>query len=111
MKIILTIFCLFFINNSYAQYWAKIDYSKLSINEITIFNISKEPLRCQLRVLNQKAFFEIEIKGHQIMEFKEKLRMHNISLYCKPIEKITRIKPWILNPYVNQKRPYISIFK
>jgi len=111
LKQLLIIFCIFISFSSYSQYWADIDYSMLKQKKITINNISKEPLHCQLRVFNQKAYFEIDVSGNQRMSFKEDLKVHNISLYCKPIEKVTRKDPWIKQPYMNNNRPYISIFK
>ncbi len=94
-----------------ADYWAKIDYQFLSQGQITVINNALVHLKCKVRIYNHTAFMEIEKGKSMPLRFKKGVRYHEISLACDNIEKVTRTKPWILNPYINGRRAEPSIFR
>lgn len=110
MKLFFLVLLIFFTTSVKADYWAKIDYQYLSQGQITVINNAEVNLRCKIRIYNQTAFMELGIGSKKPLKFHKGVKYHEISLACKKIDKVTRVKPWVLNPYVNGRRAIPSIF-
>ncbi len=82
-----------------AQYWAKLDYSRLQSNEITAINLSKQPLKCKVRIYNDAANFYLGVSAKKTLNIADNVRVHNISLQCSPSKKSTTSKAWRVNQY------------
>jgi hypothetical protein len=95
------LFCSFFANSGY---FASLDYSKLrENNSVTIINKSDKPLRCSLRVFNDKMYAEIDADSESnTIKMIDGVKIHNISLQCKHIKNITKFKHWRTNNYSNK---------
>jgi hypothetical protein len=72
-------------------------------NSVTIINKSDKPLRCNLRVFNDKMYAEIDADSESnIIKMIDGIQMHNISLQCKTIDNITKFNHWRTNKYSNK---------
>lgn len=97
---------------AFAQYPGVMDYSKLqSENTLSIENVKEEPIRCSVSIHSDKMWIEIgpEVYSSDI-KLKGKIRFHDIKMFCKPIENITRLKPWRIKPYGQNFPAYKIVF-
>lgn len=87
-------------HHSHAQYWAKLDNQSGTNNTFDVLNLSEEPIQCHLRAGHDNLWMQL---GPEASKGSFKLdtgfRIHQVSLYCKPIKQISKNYVWRKNQY------------
>jgi hypothetical protein len=100
-KGILALLVLGFTSSVNSAYWARLDLSDVSDGNATaVLNTTDQPIRCSLAALNDKIWLELGAGEKSIeIPLATVVRIHHLSLFCKPIEKMTKPRPWRVNNY------------
>tara|TARA_B100000315_G_scaffold126140_1_gene115924 strand:- start:4017 stop:4358 length:342 start_codon:yes stop_codon:yes gene_type:complete len=81
-------------------YPAKLDAGNLRQGTLRIASTSDKPAQCSVTVLSDKAYFQLTGTGDQQLlrvPVRYNLQLHEFSLHCKPIARVTRDGVWRYN--------------
>ena len=75
-------------------YWAQLDYGMLVAGELSIRSTANKPIICKIRALDDVVHIQLVPEGMYTFKVEKGLQIHQISLFCNDIKRITRTHPY-----------------
>ena len=98
---------------AFAGYLASLETNNLGeLHHFYIKNQVGHPVRCLVRARNDAIWVELDVEGHtDPFHVPESLRGHELSISCRPISLVRKIKPWRVNHYqAGTERVHHNVF-
>jgi DNA-binding transcriptional regulator/RsmH inhibitor MraZ len=91
------------------SYPAKLDVTNLSSGRVAVDSIHNErDIECSLRAFEDKVYMQLHPRGRsRVFNVPKTLKKHHLSLHCKLIGKVTKMKAWRRNRYATPPRGVI----
>jgi len=106
------ILLLFISTKSSAHVGGELDVSILQRGIVTVQNTLTTPIKCRLMARGDVIWFELDgRRSYTSKTMKTKVKFHELSLFCKKIDKATKTKPWRIDAYQSKPHRLHTVFQ
>ncbi len=97
---------------SSAHVGGELDVSILQRGIVTVQNTLTTPIKCRLMARGDVIWFELDgRRSYTSKTMKTKVKFHELSLFCKKIDKATKTKPWRIDAYQSKPHRLHTVFQ